>query len=141
MTIQILGIDNILIGVGDLLRARQFYEGQLGLPLKFNMDSLGIVGYRLGSEEPGMIIRVADIPPAPARATPRLWLEVADARDAARQLVEQGITLLREPFEVATGWAVECADPWGNVIGFTDYVKDIAKARPSPPKESATPRL
>jgi hypothetical protein len=31
--------------------------------------------------------------------------------------------------EILTGWAVEVADPWGNVLGLTDYVKDPAKGR------------
>jgi hypothetical protein len=31
--------------------------------------------------------------------------------------------------EILTGWAVELADPWGNVLGLTDYVKDRSKAR------------
>jgi predicted enzyme related to lactoylglutathione lyase len=136
MTIHVLGIDNVMISVGDLAQARQFYEGQLGLPLKFLVDSYGIAGYRLGNEEPGLMLKVADIPLTPARVTPRVWLEVADARAVAQRLIEQGIPLLHEPFEVATGWAVECADPWGNVLGFTDYVKDPTKGR-SAPRERA----
>ncbi|MBV9279681.1 MAG: hypothetical protein JOZ41_06340 [Chloroflexi bacterium] len=31
--IDVLGIDNILFGVGDLEEARAFYEGKLGLPV------------------------------------------------------------------------------------------------------------
>ena len=39
---------------------------------------------------------------------------------------------LAEPtFEINTGWEIEFADPWGNVIGLTDYVKDPAKALPA----------
>ncbi|GAB2723381.1 hypothetical protein GCM10027072_15970 [Streptomyces bullii] len=52
-----------------------------------------------------------------------MWLEVPDARAAARALREAGIALLDEPSTTVTGWAVEIADPWGNVIGFTDYSK------------------
>jgi hypothetical protein len=37
--------------------------------------------------------------------------------------------LLKEPWEVGTGWIVEIADPWGNVIGLTDYLKAPQKAR------------
>jgi catechol 2,3-dioxygenase-like lactoylglutathione lyase family enzyme len=129
MTIHVLGIDNVMISVGDLHQARQFYEDRLGLPLKFLVDDYGIAGYRLGTEEPGLVLKVADIPPTSARVTPRLWLEVADARAVAQRLREQDIPLLHEPFEVATGWTVECADPWGNVLGFTDYIKDPAKGR------------
>jgi hypothetical protein len=48
---------------------------------------------------------------------------VADARKAAACLAAAGIAPLDDPFPVATGWTVEIADPWGNVIGFTDYGK------------------
>jgi predicted enzyme related to lactoylglutathione lyase len=129
MAIQVLGVDNILLSVGDLNEAQRFYGEQLGLPLKFSFEAAGIAGYRLGNEEPGLLLRVAPISPAPARATPRLWLEVPDAHIAAEHLAAQGIAVLQSPFEVATGWAVEVADPWGNVIGFTDYRKDPARAR------------
>ncbi len=132
MTIHVLGIDNVMMSVGDLPQARQFYEDQLGLPLKFVVNAYGLAGYRLGTEEPGLMLKVADIAPTPERVTPRLWLEVPDARAVAQRLSEQGIPLLHKPFEVATGWVVECADPWGNVLGFTDYTKDPAKGRSAP---------
>ena len=131
MAIRVLGVDNSLFGVGDFDEARAFYEGKLGLPVKFAVEAMGIVGYRRGGEEAGLFLRVqASIAPTPARETPRVWLEVADAREAAEHLAQLGIAPLREPFEINTGWVVEFADPWGNVIGLTDYVSDPAKARP-----------
>jgi len=33
------------------------------------------------------------------------------------------VPTLDAPFPVATGWTVEFADLWGNVIGLTDYSK------------------
>jgi len=54
----------------------------------------------------------------------------ADARDAAAELHARGVRLLAEPFEVATGWTVEFTDPWGNVIGLTDYTKAPERGRP-----------
>ena len=129
MTIQVLGVDNIMLSIGDFAAARAFYEGVLGLPVKFAIERAGIIAYRLGNEEPGLFLRVQEIEPSPARATPRIWLEVPDARVAAQTLLTHNVALLKEPFEVATGWVVEIADPWGNVIGLTDYVKDPARGR------------
>jgi predicted enzyme related to lactoylglutathione lyase len=71
------------------------------------------------------------MPPSPPRDTPRIWLEVKDARGAANALRGKGARLLSEPMEILTGWAVELADPWGNVLGLTDYVKDPEKGRKS----------
>jgi predicted enzyme related to lactoylglutathione lyase len=129
--LEVLGVDNIMLAVGDLDQARTFYEATLGLPVKFAVPQAGIVGYRLGDEEPGLMIRLQAMPPSRARVTPRVWLEVKDARAAANALRGKGAALLSEPMEILTGWAVELADPWGNVLGLTDYVKDPAKGRKS----------
>jgi predicted enzyme related to lactoylglutathione lyase len=46
---------------------------------------------------------------------------VPDAQAAGAALAAAGVALLGEPRELRTGWVVEVADPWGNVIGLTDY--------------------
>jgi predicted enzyme related to lactoylglutathione lyase len=127
--ISILGLDNVLLAVGDLARARAFYEDRLGLQVKFAAPEHGIVGYALGSEEPGLVVRQENLSDSGPRATPRVWLEVSDARAASEILAAAGVLLLGDPFEIPTGWTVEVADPWGNVIGLTDYVKAPAMAR------------
>ena len=114
--VDVLGVDNVLFAVGDLGEARRFYADALGLPLKFEVAPMGVAGYRLGEEEPGLLVRVGQGPP-------RVWLEVSDAKRAALELRERGVEPLGEPFEVATGWTVEFGDPWGNVVGLTDYTK------------------
>jgi predicted enzyme related to lactoylglutathione lyase len=77
------------------------------------------------------MIGLQTLPPSPPRDTPRIWLEVRDARAAAAALRERGAHILNQPMEILTGWAVELADPWGNVLGLTDYVKDPTKGRPT----------
>jgi predicted enzyme related to lactoylglutathione lyase len=108
--LEIRGIDNVLHAVGDLEEAKRFYGARLGLTLKFEVAAAGIALYRIGDAEPGLLIRRQE--PAP----PRVWLEVADAREAARQFGG-------EAREINTGWLVEIADPCGNIIGLTDYAK------------------
>src|SRR6266540_3718839 len=116
--IGVLGIDNVLFDVGDLDGARRFYGELLGLQEKFVFPQVGLVCFRLGDEEPGLL-----------RPSPRLWLEVPNARAAAAVLGDAGVDLLDEPRELRTGWVVELSDPWGNVIGLTDYLNDPARAR------------
>lgn len=120
---KVVGIDNVLFGVGDLTRALEFYRDRLRLPVKFEVERLGIAAFRLGDEEPGLLVR------APEVTKPRVWLEVADARATFEELGRHGVAALGPPFEVHTGWAFEVTDPWGNVLGFTDYVKGPAHAR------------
>ncbi|MFJ3303371.1 VOC family protein [Streptomyces sp. NPDC086549] len=121
---ELLGFDNVLLPVGDLAEAVGFYE-RAGFAVAFRFDEGGIALLKVGGETPGILLRVEEEsghrpPPWPS---PRLWLEVPDARVAAQTLTGAGVTLFDEPFPVATGWTVEIADPWGNVLGFTDYSK------------------
>jgi len=48
---------------------------------------------------------------------------------AGAALAAAGVALLGEPRELRTGWVVEVADPWGNVIGLTDYRHTPERAR------------
>jgi len=128
--LEVLGLDNVLIAVGDYEVALDFYEGTLGLPVKFQIPSLGIACFRLGREEPGLLLRAGAVHAQEARETPRVWFEVRDARAAAVELRARGVEPLAEPFEMATGWTVEVADPWGNVVGLADYTKDPQRGRP-----------
>ncbi|MFS4109625.1 VOC family protein, partial [Streptomyces sp. PD-S100-1] len=121
---ELLGFDNVLLPVGDLDEAVRFY-GRAGFEVAFRLDEARIALLKVGGETPGILLRTEEAlghrtPPWPS---PRIWLEVPDARAAARELTRAGIALLDEPSAVATGWTVEIADPWGNVLGFTDYTK------------------
>jgi predicted enzyme related to lactoylglutathione lyase len=127
--IEVLGVDNVLLDVGDLEVARGFYGGRLGLGVKFDFPEAGVVGFRLGDEEPGLLVRAGDVPLGPPRPSPRLWLEVPDARAAGAALAAAGVTPIAEPIELRTGWLVEVADPWGNVIGLADYRNAPERAR------------
>jgi predicted enzyme related to lactoylglutathione lyase len=127
---ELLGFDNVLLPVGDLGEAVAFYE-RAGFAVGFRFDEAGIALLRVGGETPGILLRAEEAlghrtPPWPS---PRIWLEVPDARAAASELAAAGITPLDEVFRVATGWTVEIADPWGNVLGFTDYTKRPELAR------------
>lgn len=121
---ELLGFDNVLLAVGDLAEAVGFYE-RAGFTTAFRFDEGGIALLKVGGETPGILLRQEEAlghrpPPWPST---RVWLEVADARATAGRLAEAGIAPLDAPFAVATGWTVEVADPWGNVLGFTDYSK------------------
>ena len=127
---ELLGFDNVLLSVGDLGEAIAFYE-QAGFAVGFRFDEAGIAQLKVGGETPGILLCAEEVlgHRPPAWASPRLWLEVPDARVAARRLADAGIAPLDEAFQGATGWTVEFADPWGNVLGLTDYTKRPALGR------------
>ncbi len=102
--IDVRGIDNVLFAVGNLGEAERFYGGLLGLVAAFAFREAGIVGYRLGEEEPGLMIREQPhLAPGPARETPRLWPEVPDARASADALADAGVRPLDRPQRCAPG--------------------------------------
>ncbi|MER6164207.1 VOC family protein [Streptomyces violaceorubidus] len=121
---ELLGFDNVLLPVGDLGEAVGFYE-RAGFPVAYRLDEAGIALLKVGVETPGLLLRAEEEfgRQPPMWPSARVWLEVTDARVAARELKDAGVPPLDEPFPVATGWTVEFADPWGNVIGLTDYSK------------------
>ncbi|MER5803569.1 VOC family protein [Streptomyces sp. RLB3-17] len=121
---ELLGFDNVLLPVGNLGAAVEFY-GRAGIPVTFRLDEAGIALLKVGKETPGLLLRLEEElgPRPPLWASARVWLEVRDARATADALTSAGIRPLAPVFPVATGWTVEIADPWGNVIGFTDYGK------------------
>ncbi|MGW7077120.1 VOC family protein [Streptomyces sp. NPDC054871] len=127
---ELLGFDNVVFPVGELGEAVDFYE-RAGFPVTHRIDEIGLAILAVGKETPGILLRVEEgVEHRPsAWATPRVWLEVPDARAAGRALDDAGVKLLAPPFSVATGYTVEFADPWGNVVGFTDYRKRPELAR------------
>ncbi|WP_328438887.1 VOC family protein [Streptomyces sp. NBC_00444] len=127
---ELLGFDNVLLPVGDLGEAVDFYE-RAGFAVAFRFDEAGIALLKVGGETPGILLRVEEEfgHRPPTWPSPKVWLEVPNAKIAAQVLLGAGIALLDEPFSGATGWTVEVADPWGNVIGLTDYTKRPELAR------------
>src|ERR1041385_3119506 len=99
---ELLGFDNVLLPVGDLGEAVGFYE-RAGFVVGFRLDEAGIAVLKVGGETPGVLLRQEEAigHRPPAWPSPRVWLEVADARVAARELRAAGVALLDEPFSVA----------------------------------------
>lgn len=139
MSLNLLGFDNLLLPVGDLAEAVDFYE-RAGFPLAFRLDEAGIALLKVGAETPGVLLRQEDgLPQRPqGQWAARVWLEVPDARAAGRELAAAGLAT-DEPLSTATGWTVELADPWGNIVGFTDYLKRPALARTPAPAPQPDP--
>jgi predicted enzyme related to lactoylglutathione lyase len=115
---KVLGIDNVFVPVGDFARAVEFYRDVLGLPITKRFDDLSMALFQIGDETPGLGIGAGEAPP---RDGHKIWFEVPDARAAADELSAKGVPSLSPPFPIPTGWAFEISDPWGNVLGFTDY--------------------
>jgi predicted enzyme related to lactoylglutathione lyase len=98
--------------------ARHFYGSQLGLPLKFDFSDQGMLAFKVGAEEPAIILKDAAKFPA---VKPTIWFEVENVLDTCQGLKEKGIVFLSEPFQIRTNLAVEFEDPFSNRLELTDY--------------------
>lgn len=114
---NILGIDHVFFQVGNIEHAILFYE-KLGFVLKFRIPRINAVLFNIGTEEPGLFLS-ENQEPKPTQ----LWVEVGSALEAQIALGSGSM------IETATGMIFEVSDPWGNIIGFTNYSKKEALAR------------
>lgn len=115
---EIKNYDNLFLPAKDMEKSKEFYTQILGLKMKFEFEDKGMVAYKVGDEEPAIILKDISMHPD-AQAT--IWLEVENVKAIYEQLRQQGILFLSEPFKIKTGWAAEFTDPSGNRLGLTDY--------------------
>jgi|SRR5690242_2212803 predicted enzyme related to lactoylglutathione lyase len=110
--------DNFFLPVTNLEKAKTFYEKTLGLPVKFDFSEMGMTAFKVGNQEPAIILK--DVNKFPdAKAT--IWFVVDDVKKEYEILKNAGVSFLSEPFQIPTGMAVEFEDPFGNRLGITDY--------------------
>jgi len=110
--------DNFFLPTTDLNKAKEFYENVLGLSVKFDFSEKGMVAFKVGNQEPAIILK--DLNKFP-NTKPTIWFVVDDVKEEYNRLKEKGVKFLSEPFEIPTGLAVEFEDPFGNKLGITDY--------------------
>ena len=111
--------DNFFLPVDDLTKAKEYYQ-KLGLSVKFDFSDEGMLAFKVGGQEPAIILK--DTKKFP-NTKPTIWFVVDDVLTEYKKLKNNGIIFLSEPFEIYTGLAVEFEDPFGNRLGITDYSK------------------
>lgn len=109
--------DNFFLPSDDLDAAKEFYNNRLGLDIKFDFSEKGMVAFKVGGNEPAIILRKGE------NVKPAIWLTVDNVQQAYEELKDKGIQFLSEPFEIPTGSSVEFEDPFGNRLGLTDYTR------------------
>lgn len=114
---MISNYDNFFLPSDDLDAAKEFYKNKLGLDIKFDFSEMGMIAFKVGDNEPAIILRKDE------NVKPAIWLTVDNVQQAYKELKEKGIQFLSEPFEIPTGISVEFNDPFGNKLGLTDYTK------------------
>lgn len=115
-----LQYDNYFLPVEDMEKAKKYYSNSLGLQVKFDFSDKGMIAYRIGNEEPAIILKdkkkFVDMKPT-------IWFVVQNVYESYKEMQSKGVVFLTEPFKIGTGTAVEFEDPFGNRLGITDYNK------------------
>ena len=110
--------DNLFLPTANLEESKKFYSEILELPIKFDFSSQGMIAFKVGNEEPAIILKDKSKFPY---AKPAIWIEVENVKEMYDKLKVKGVQFQSEPFKIRTGWAVEFIDPSGNILGFADY--------------------
>ena len=112
--------DNFFLPSNDLKKGKAFYQDLLGLQVKFDFSSMGMIAFKVGDNEPAIILKdTCKFPDT----KPTIWFVVDNVQNEYKRLTEKGLRFLSEPFPIQTGVAVEFEDPYGNRLGLTDYSK------------------
>ena len=112
--------DNFFLPVNDLNAAKRFYSNVLGLQTKFDFSEKGMIAFKVGNQEPSIILRDTG---KFKEAKSAIWFVVDNVEREYRALEERGIAFVSEPFCIQTGMVVEFEDPSGNRFGITDYTR------------------
>lgn len=112
--------DNFFLPVDDLDDAKKYYQETLGLGIKFDFAQMGMTALKVGDKEEAIILQDKKIHP---QAKPAILFVVDDVRKTYEELKAKGVKFLSEPYEIHTGLGVKFEDPFGNMLGITDYSK------------------
>ncbi|OAA91109.1 VOC family protein [Clostridium coskatii] len=112
--------DNFLLPVDSLEKAKDYYGNVLGLDAKFDFSNMGMTAYKVGQQEPAIILKDKSKFPD---TKPIIWFVVDDVKAEYEKLKAKGVKFLSEPFEIKTRITVEFEYPFGNRLGITDYTK------------------
>lgn len=102
--------------VTNLKRARQFYEGALGLTVikVFGDENTAWVEYDIGPSTLAIGNMAPEWKPSPGGGS--VGLEVDDFDGAVKRLKQQGVTFAVEPMETPVCHMAVIADPDGNLV-------------------------
>jgi lactoylglutathione lyase len=125
-------VDYIKVNVSDMSRSVAFYEGILGLPLKF--QSPGWSEFQTGPTTLALhLIRAREggAPAEPLAGTCSIGFSVADLAATHRELASRGAQFIRPPTEQANEGIrlAVCVDPDGLAIAFAEPLSREAPRR------------
>jgi predicted enzyme related to lactoylglutathione lyase len=113
--IRFQSVKVIALGAADVVRAKRFYAETL--QLEEDRETTDEVGYRIGTS----VLIIRQHPPT-GDPNPRITLQVQDARETEKRLIERAVTI-SDPVQLYEGkfWVGGFLDSEGNKLWFCSY--------------------
>ena len=83
--------DNFFFPSNDLEESKKFYSEILGLQTKFDFSPQGMIAFKVGDEEPAIILKDKNKFP---NTKPALWIEVENVKELFLKLKTKGVRFL-----------------------------------------------
>ena len=115
MSITIKELAFVFYPVADVSRAREFYEGLLGLKVLTQIE-FGPGQWWIEYDIGGQALAVSNA--VPGKSADNLVIEVANLDEAVATLSKAGVPLIGEITEFPPCRMCRFADPFGNELGF-----------------------
>jgi catechol 2,3-dioxygenase-like lactoylglutathione lyase family enzyme len=113
-SIQLSRITAVMLGVRDVAKSLEFYQGKLGL--KVIMQEAGLALLECGGVMLGLSRGHVNLAAHVAGAT-EVVFSVESVRGTHKALTEQGITFMSEPRQATpTDWVAHFKDPDGHLL-------------------------
>jgi predicted enzyme related to lactoylglutathione lyase len=109
-----LNLNSVMIGTKQTKAMTTFYELLLGKPADMTDTANGFWGWQVGNGFLGILehSEIAGITKEPGRII--LNFETADVKSEFDKLKGLGAVVVKEPYEMGSGWIATLADPDGN---------------------------
>jgi predicted enzyme related to lactoylglutathione lyase len=109
-----LNLSSVMLGTQQFKALTAFYEQVFGKPADMVDEENGFAGWQVGSGYLG-VLQHSDMGGAtkdPGRVM--LNFETAQVKEECERLKALGAAVVREPYEMGSGWIATLADPDGN---------------------------
>ena len=109
-----LNLNSVMIGTKQLRALANFYEKVLGKPADMADSEHGFFGWQVGSAYFSILehSEMGGMTKDPGRVM--INFETAQVKEEFERIKAIGAAVIREPYQMGTGWIATLADPDGN---------------------------
>ena len=100
--------DNFFLPSNNLKKGKEFYQTSLGLPVKFDFSDMGMIAFKVGDNEPSIILK--DVTKFP-EAKPTIWFVVDSVTEEYKRLRLKGLNFYLNHLRFKREWQLSLKTP------------------------------